>query len=100
MNSPILARVHPGRIVRNQCFKPLNISEASFARKLGVTRQTINRLLNEHCGISTEMAFRLGYAFGTGPEIWINLQKNYDCAQMELTFNPLEVEVLTSPKVA
>lgn len=45
---------------------------------LGVTRKTLPMLLNGHRGISAEMALRLGKAFGTTPEFWLNMQCNYD----------------------
>ena len=48
---------HPGRITRQDCIEPLRIGEAAEA--LGVTRQTLDRLVNERGGISPEMALRL-----------------------------------------
>jgi antitoxin HigA-1 len=35
-------------------------------------------LLNEHQGISAEMALRLAKAFNSSPELWMNMQRNYD----------------------
>jgi addiction module HigA family antidote len=72
---------HPGRIVRQECIEPLRLSIAEAARALGVTRQTVDRLVNERCGISPEMALRLEAAFGGDATTWLEMQSAYDLAQ-------------------
>lgn len=76
MNPP-----HPGEIVREECLEPLGLSVTAAARALGVTRQTLNNLVNERSGISPEMAIRLEKAFGSSAEFWLRLQAGYDLAQ-------------------
>jgi addiction module HigA family antidote len=56
---------HPGRIVRQDCLEPLNLTVTEAAKVLGVARQTLNSLVNERAGISPEMAVRLAKAFGS-----------------------------------
>jgi antitoxin HigA-1 len=73
---------HPGRIVRQDCIEPLGLTITDAASALGVTRQTLNNLVNERAAISTEMAVRLSKAFGSSPEMWLRLQANYDLAQL------------------
>jgi antitoxin HigA-1 len=51
---------HPGRILRNMHMEPLGLNLTVAAANLGVTRKTLSLLLNEHQGISAEMALRLG----------------------------------------
>lgn len=72
---------HPGRIVRQECIEPLGLTIAEAARALGVTRQTVDRLVNGRSGISAEMAIRLAKAFGSTPDTWVRLQAAYDLAQ-------------------
>jgi antitoxin HigA-1 len=59
------------------------------ANNLGVARKTLSMLLNKHQGISAEMALRLAKAFNTTPELWMNMQRNYDlwnaCQKVKLT---------------
>ena len=69
---------HPGEILNDLYFGPLGLSQQSVADNLGVTRKTLSMLLNGHQGISAEMALRLARAFGTSPDLWLNLQRNYD----------------------
>lgn len=48
------------------------------AKGLGITSKTLSNILNEHQGISSEMAIRLAEAFGSTPDFWLKLQRDYD----------------------
>ena len=72
---------HPGRSIRNACLEPLGLSITEGAEVLGVTRQTLNNVVNGKSGISPEMAIRLSKAFGSTPETWLRMQLAYDLAQ-------------------
>ena len=74
---------HPGRIVLQECIEPLNLTITEAAQGLGVTRNTLSRLVHGHNGISPEMAVRLSKAFGRSPEGWLRLQMRYDLARLE-----------------
>jgi antitoxin HigA-1 len=67
-------------IVRD-CIEPLGLTITEAADILGVTRQTLNNLVNGKSGISADMAIRLDKAFGGGAETWLRLQMAYDLAQ-------------------
>jgi addiction module HigA family antidote len=69
---------HPGRILRKDYLEPLDISITELAGALGVSRKTTSKIVNERGGITPEMAVRLSRAFGTTPDLWMNLQSNYD----------------------
>ncbi len=73
---------HPGRIVRQDCVEPLELTITAAAKALGITRQALNNLVNGKAGISPEMAVRLSKAFGGSAEMWLRLQANYDLAQV------------------
>ena len=62
---------HPGEILR-EWLGEMEVTEA--ARKLGVTRVTLSRILNGASGISADMALRLEAALGTSAEMWMGLQ--------------------------
>ena len=76
---------HPGRSVRTACLEPLGLSVTEGAKVLGVTRQTLTKVVNGKSGISPEMAIRLSKAFGSTPETWLRMQTAYDlaCAMRE-----------------
>jgi antitoxin HigA-1 len=83
---------HPGRIVRQECLEALDLSVTEGAKALGVTRQTLNNLVNERAGISPEMAIRLERAFGSTADTWLRMQVAYDLAQARRKEVALDVD--------
>lgn len=84
---------HPGAILKELFLGELNISVTEFADKIGVTRVTVSRLINGHQGITAEMAIRLSKAFRNTPELWLNLQRNFDLWEAEHN-KVIEVEAI------
>src|SRR5438093_11627909 len=90
---------HPGRIVRQECIEPLGLTVKGAARRLGVTRQTLNNVVNEKAAVSPEMAIRLSKAFGSSPEVWLGMQMEYDLAQAEKHAGKIKVErIIVEPR--
>jgi addiction module HigA family antidote len=58
--------------------KPLGLTVTSLAVHLGVSRKTLSKVVNERGSITPDMAQRLGRAFNTGAELWLNLQQARD----------------------
>lgn len=85
---------HPGEVLRDLCLEPLGISVTDAAEALGVSRKTLSSILNGRAGISPEMAIRLGKAFDTTPESWLNQQMQYDLFEAELHTKKLKVHKL------
>ena len=50
---------------------------------LGVSRKTLSKIINERGAITPDMSLRLARAFDTTPELWMNMQKNYDLWRAE-----------------
>jgi addiction module HigA family antidote len=50
------------------------------AKVLGVSRQTLNKIVNGKSGTTPEMAIRLTKAFGSTEETWLRMQLAYDLA--------------------
>lgn len=69
---------HPGKILKEDYLKPLSITIQDMASILAVSRKTLSKIVNEHGAVTPDMALRLSRAFDTTPELWLNLQKNYD----------------------
>ncbi len=85
---------HPGEVLRELCLEPLGISVTDAAKALGVSRKTLSSILNGRSGISPEMAIRLGKAFNTSPESWLNQQVQYDLWKAEQNSRKLHVKKL------
>lgn len=78
---------HPGEIIRDLCIEPLHLMV------------TLSLLLNEHVGISPEMADRLSKAFGRSPESWFALQALYDLAQVYQQVDSINVKAFVEQGV-
>ncbi len=68
---------HPGAIV-GTALEDLRMSVAAAAKAIGVTRMALYNVINGDSAISAEMALRLGKFLGNGPELWINMQTDFD----------------------
>ena len=69
---------HPGGIISRQYLEPLGLTVSELAKTLGVSRKTVSKIINERGSVSADMALRLSKAFNTTPQLWLNLQQNYD----------------------
>src|SRR6266516_5907896 len=73
-----LPPLHPGEVLREEFLVPMGLSPGALAKACGVPRTRIERLANEQIGVTADTALRLSKAFGTTPELWLNLQTDYD----------------------
>lgn len=73
-----MAPAHPGELLRETVIPEIGISMSDFARRIGVSRQTVYRILSESHGITPEMALRIGKFIGNGPDLWLRMQQTYD----------------------
>ena len=69
---------HPGEVLRELYLEPLGISITDAAKALGVTRKHVSAIVNARISVSPDMALRLAAAFDTAPELWLNMQAQYD----------------------
>jgi antitoxin HigA-1 len=72
---------HPGGILKRHYMEPLSLKVSGLASVLGVARKTLSEIVNEHASVTPDMALRLSKAFKTTPELWLNMQRNYDLWQ-------------------
>lgn len=69
---------HPGGIIKRMHMEPLHLTVTQLAAVLGVSRKTLSKIVNERAGVTPDMALRLSRAFGTTPDLWLNLQQAHD----------------------
>lgn len=65
---------HPGAILREDILPAARITQTELAGVLGVSRRTVNQIVNEQRPVTTDIALRLARVFRTTPEFWLNLQ--------------------------
>jgi len=70
--------VHPGEVLREDVLPSLRVSVSEAARRLGVSRQQLHRVLACTHPITTDMALRIGKFAGNGPALWLRMQQAYD----------------------
>ena len=75
--------VHPGEIMREDVLPALGLSVSEAARRMGVSRQQLHRILACTHPITTEMALRIGKFAGNGPGLWLRMQQAYDLWHIE-----------------
>jgi antitoxin HigA-1 len=77
--------IHPGEFLREE-IEALDISAAELARRIHAPASRVRQILAGKRNLTADTALRLGRWFGTGPGIWLNLQKTYelDLARQEL----------------
>jgi len=83
MRRMIRRPAHPGNIIKEDYLLPLSITIKDMAETLGVSRKTLSKIINERGAVTPDMALRLSRAFDTTPDLWLNLQKNFDLWQAE-----------------
>ena len=70
--------IHPGEILLEDFLKPMGISINRLAREIGVPPGRISTIVNGKRSITADTALRLGIYFAVSPELWLNLQTDYD----------------------
>lgn len=69
---------HPGEMLLKDFLEPANISQTQMARHLNWSFARLNEIVKGKRGVSSDSALALGEALGTGPEFWLNLQRDWD----------------------
>ena len=90
---------HPGEILRELYLTPLAITITQAATALGVTRKHVSAIVNARAPVTPDMAMRLAKALATEPELWVNLQAQYDLWAVRKK-TPPKVKLLVTKKAA
>ena len=79
--------VHPGKIIKHT-INATGLGVTESAERLGVSRSTLSRVINEKASLSPEMAVRVSKAFGSTVEHWMRMQLAYDLASVKRRLGP------------
>ncbi|MEO6685825.1 MAG: HigA family addiction module antitoxin [Dyadobacter sp.] len=83
---------HPGEVLQSLYLEPLLLSVSKVAIGLNVKQDTLQELINGDLDITPDMALRLSEAFNTTPQLWLNLQQNFDLYQEEIKERDFEIQ--------
>ncbi|MCC5650832.1 HigA family addiction module antidote protein [Nostoc sp. XA013] len=89
--------IHPGKILADELHE-LQMSASELARILHVPTNRITEIINGERAITADTALRLGQWFGTGADLWMNLQKNYELRLAEEKMGE-EIQATISPRI-
>jgi addiction module HigA family antidote len=70
--------IPPGEILLEEFMRPHGISQNRLARDIDVNPERVNDIVHGRSSITAPIALRLGKYFGTTPELWLNLQSDYE----------------------
>ena len=73
-----LRPIHPGEQLREEFLKPFGLTAYRLAKDIGVPVTRVQAILAERRGITADTALRLARYFGTTPEFWLNMQRDYE----------------------
>lgn len=83
-----LPAIHPGEFL-DDTLRELKISQAGFARAIGVSPMRISHVIKGTRPVTAELALLIGRAFGQSPQYWLNLQTAYDLKIAEASLGEL-----------
>ena len=73
-----LTNITVGNILKEEFMEPMGVSNYQLAKATKTTPTHIGQIVNGKRSISVDMAIRLGKYFKNGPEIWLNIQTEYN----------------------
>ena len=79
-----LPPIHPGEFLA-EALTDLGVSQAKFARAIGVSPMRVSHIVHRSRPVTAEMALLFGRALGQSPQYWLNLQAEYDLKTTEAT---------------
>ncbi len=74
---------HPGEILQGLWLEPMGVTVTIAAEALGISRQSLSKIVNGSRGVTPEMAVRISRALGGTPESWLGHQAAYDLWKIE-----------------
>ena len=77
-----LSVIHPGEFL-SEILDEMSISQAEFARAIGVSPMRISHIIKGTRPVTAELALLFGRAFDQSPQYWLNLQTSYDLKTAE-----------------
>jgi len=82
-----LPAIHPGEFL-SETLEELGVSQATFARTLGVSPMRISHVIKGTRPVTAELALLFGRALDQSPQYWLNLQADYDLKTAEASMGP------------
>lgn len=69
---------HPGEMLLEEFIKPLGMTRAELARRLGVSYPRLNEIIKGRRSVTPDTALRLARVLGMPADFWLDFQKDWD----------------------
>lgn len=84
---------HPGEVLQDTVLRQGDgeregMTVTEFAKRLGISRVALSRVVNGRAAVSAELAIRLAAALGGSAESWLRMQVTYDLWKAEKRRRP------------
>ena len=73
-----LATVHPGEVLLKDFIEPLGLTRYRVAKEIGVAQRRVDEICSGRRAMTADTALRLGRYFSVEPQLWMNLQAQFD----------------------
>jgi antitoxin HigA-1 len=73
-----MRQIHPGENLREEVIYANELTVTAAAKMLGISRQSLNKIIHEQSDITPEMSLRIAKVFGGTADIWANLQTKFN----------------------
>ncbi len=84
--------IHPGEILGDE-LKEIGIAASELSRRIKVPENRVTQIVAGKRSITADTALRFAKWFGTTPEFWLNLQRNYELRRAVLKIGK-EIETI------
>jgi addiction module HigA family antidote len=74
---------HPGALIRDVILPETGLTISELARRCGVARNTMSKVVNERGDVTEDIAIRLSHVLGSTPRFWLGMQSNLNLWQLE-----------------
>ena len=87
-----LPPIHPGEYLA-ETLDELGVSQARFAREIGVSPMRISHVIKGSRPVTAELALLFGRALEQSPQYWLNLQADFDLKTAESSLREKRVSI-------
>lgn len=67
-----------GEILVQEFIEPMGLTQAVWAKAMGVQRKHVNELCNNRRAVTAPTALILARVFANSPDFWLNVQRRSD----------------------
>ncbi|MEM1289242.1 MAG: HigA family addiction module antitoxin [Pseudomonadota bacterium] len=98
----LLDPIPPGEVLAEEFMKPLGVTQMKLAQAIDIPQSRVSEIVRGQRAITADTALRLATYFETSPDMWLNLQADYDLriAQRDEAWKAAEKRIKAMKRVA